>query len=349
MRLAIGLLPTGIGSLPYSNPEDAVKLVFSKFAEIPFWPQLPKKSPRENMYAQYAHNLPCARWDEQSKKLWFEVDDNTSAELAEFYEHILAENFDQFEFTSEEAAGFFAFLEMAPSLISDKTIAIKGQVTGPISFGLAVSDQNKKALIYNTELFEAIVDGLAIKARWQIRKLKELNKPVILFFDEPYLVSIGSAFANINAKKVKEYLRKVVEQAKSEDAFVGIHCCANTDWSLLLDLPIDILSLDAFEYFDNLMLYKEQLKDYLLKGGFVALGIVPTNERVFELNEEILADKATGKIFELAKVCDKDDISSQILITPACGLGSSTKAVAERALELTKRTSIRLKEGPLKS
>jgi len=348
MREKLRLLPTGIGSLPHSNPEEAVRLVFSKLPEIPFWPQLPKRSPRENMYAQYSSNLPCAQWDKENGKLWFEVGDNVSSELAKFYEYVLADELDRFALTIEEASGFYTFLELAPKLMSDKTVAIKGQITGPISFGLAVPDQNKKAIIYHDELFDAAVDGLIIKARWQIKRLAELNKPVIFFIDEPYLVSIGSSFTNLDPKRVKECLNKVVEAAKNEGAIVGTHCCANTDWSLLLELPIDILNLDAFEYFDNLLLYKKQLGDYFARGGIVALGVIPTNERIFELNDEILADKAAAEIVELAKI-SKNNVSNQIMITPACGLGSTTKKVAARALELTRKTAIRLKQGPLKA
>jgi len=346
MNKKLGLLPTGIGSLPHTDAEEAIRLVFSKLPEIPFWPQLPKRSARENMYAQYASNLPCARWDEATGSVWFEVGDNTSGELARFYEAALAGELDRFAFADDEAVGFSKFLALAPKLISNQTRAIKGQVTGPVSFGLSVTDQNKRAVIYNDELFDAIVDGLALKAKWQTKELSRLGLPVVMFFDEPYLVSIGSAFTSLDTDKVKEHLRKVVEAAREQGAITGVHCCANTDWSLLLDLPIDILSLDAFEYFDHLLLYRDQLKGFFERGGTIALGIVPTSERVFEVDYEILTHKASEEIVELSEIYG-GDVSERTLITPACGLGSTTKQVAEQALVLTREIAIRLREGPL--
>ena len=346
MKEKLGLLPTGIGSLPHVEPKEAVDLVFSKLPEIPFWPQLPKRSPKENMYAQYARGLPCARWDEESGKVWFEVADDISSELAEFYERVMADDLEPFALTPEEAAGFFEFMMTAPKLISEQTVCVKGQVTGPISFGLAVTDQNKRAVMYSDELFEAIVEGIAAKARWQVRELKRLGKPVMMFFDEPYLVSVGSAFVSIDPERVKEHLRKVIEAARQEGAITGAHCCANTDWSLLLDSPIDVLSLDAFEYFDNLMLYKDSLADYLGRGGIVALGVVPTDERTFELDVEILTNKAVDQMIRLSDAAGAD-VSGQIIVTPACGLGSTTKRVAQRALELAAAVAERLREGPL--
>ena len=46
-------LATGIGSLPHKDPNDACRLICDFFPEIPFWPQLPKRAPLENMYMQY--------------------------------------------------------------------------------------------------------------------------------------------------------------------------------------------------------------------------------------------------------------------------------------------------------
>lgn len=56
MRHAISLQPngavTGIGSLPLKNPEAAVNFVAKMCPEIPFWPQLPRRSKREPMVEQ---------------------------------------------------------------------------------------------------------------------------------------------------------------------------------------------------------------------------------------------------------------------------------------------------------
>ena len=48
----------------------------------------------------------------------------------------------------------------------------KGQVTGPISFGLIVTDQNLRASLYDEMLCDAIVKNMGMNARWQVRQLK---------------------------------------------------------------------------------------------------------------------------------------------------------------------------------
>ena len=47
-----------IGSLPYDNPKDAMKLVQNYFSEIPFWPQLAKVNKNEDMTYQFLEGMP---------------------------------------------------------------------------------------------------------------------------------------------------------------------------------------------------------------------------------------------------------------------------------------------------
>ena len=51
---------TGVGSLPQLDPRSAVSEVLSRFREIPYWPQLPRRTPLEHMYPQFAAALPGA-------------------------------------------------------------------------------------------------------------------------------------------------------------------------------------------------------------------------------------------------------------------------------------------------
>jgi hypothetical protein len=47
-------IATGIGSFPHQDEKEVFRLVFEDFSEIPFWPQLPKRSFLEGMVVQYA-------------------------------------------------------------------------------------------------------------------------------------------------------------------------------------------------------------------------------------------------------------------------------------------------------
>ncbi|MFH1352436.1 MAG: hypothetical protein ABIH68_02550 [bacterium] len=144
------ILTTGIGSLPFKNTEQAIEVV-KKF-DIPFWPQLPKKSFLENMYVQYAEGLPFARINEERQNIHFELDNPDEKELENFYEKVLSEDVDYFAISKEKASGLHAVLDKP--LPSKK---MKGQITGPVSFGLTVTDENKKPVFYHDVFKEILV------------------------------------------------------------------------------------------------------------------------------------------------------------------------------------------------
>ena len=77
---------------------------------------------------------------------------------------------------------------------------VKGHITGPISFGLTVTDQNKMASLYNETLEQVIVKALTLKGRWQSRELRRAapGAKVVMFYDEPYLHSVGSALISVS-------------------------------------------------------------------------------------------------------------------------------------------------------
>ncbi|MBN1643272.1 MAG: methionine synthase, partial [Dehalococcoidales bacterium] len=58
LNTKFGGVPAMIGSLPHEDVDKAVAVVMRYQKEIPAWPQLPKRSFRENMYAQYSEGFP---------------------------------------------------------------------------------------------------------------------------------------------------------------------------------------------------------------------------------------------------------------------------------------------------
>ncbi|HCD39333.1 MAG TPA: hypothetical protein DEQ77_11600, partial [Candidatus Omnitrophica bacterium] len=138
---------------------------------------------------------------------------------------------------------------------------------------------------------------------------------------EPYLVSIGSSFFNIKTESVVGMLNDVALAIHQEGALAGIHCCGNTDWSIVLRAGIDILNFDAYNYLDNLLLYRNELKDFSARGGILAWGIVPT------ASEEPLPAQAS--LLEKMGIQEKP-----ALITPACGLSGVSVQRAEETFAL---------------
>ncbi|MBA4380593.1 MAG: methionine synthase, partial [Anaerolinea sp.] len=283
--------------------------------------------------------------DAAKEKIYFDTRQDITSALEAFYTPILADDVGAFALRPEYAAGFYAMLETLKSpnpqsAISNPQFA-KGQVTGPISFGLTVTDQDLRASLYNEMLADAILKNAAMIARWQVRQLKTARPNVIIFVDEPYMASFGSAFISLSREQVIAMLDEVFEAIHAEGGLAGVHCCANTDWGVLLATKVDILNLDAYGYIENLALYPIELRAFLDKGGAVAWGIVPNNEEIYRVTTEGLAQRLRDGFRLLSKKAaargvsiQPEEFDTRSMIVPACGLGSTSIDVADKVFEV---------------
>lgn len=319
MKIKGKFLTTGIGSFPHLDAKESVNAVCANF-DIPFWPQLPKLGFKENMYVQFAEGLPSIVIDDKNRKVYVDSSKDLSEELGRLYEIYLSEDYDVLGVSKGFAAGFYEFLRSAGDIKADY---IKGHVTGPVSFGLSVVDERGRSIIYNETLKEAFVKLLEIKSAWQIQRLKDISKNIIIFIDEPYLTGFGSSYVNIEKQDVILMLNSLIDKIHSKNALSGIHCCGNTDWSLLTETGVDIINFDAYSYSEGLSLYPKELAAFLKRGGYLAWGIVPTSDSVLNENGDSLLNRIDGEFKKLDKKgVSRDILLSNSLITPSCGMGT---------------------------
>ena len=340
-------ITTLIGSVPHTQAGEICQQIVDQ-VDIPIWPQLPRRDFREGIYVQYAASLPRVLIDEAAQTIRLDTSGDMSPDLEVFYEHYLADDLDYFGLSPEFAAGFY---DLLPILDQTPGKWVKGHVVGPLTFGLTVVDQDRRAVFYNDMLVDVIVKNMAMNARWQVRTLQNFRPNVILFVDEPYLGSWGSAYVSIDRDQAAVALNGIFDAIHHEGGLAGVHCCANTDWSILLGTRVDILNLDAYGYLESLTLYPSELRDFLDRGGLVAWGIVPNDETIESITAESLARRLQAGIHQ---VCEKaaarditmfpDEFKTRSLITPACGLGSTSVEISNIVLTLLAKTGKLMKE-----
>ena len=351
MPLQPKCLATTVGSLPLDDAREATQLILTYTPQIPAWVQLAKR-PQEGMLIQFNQGLPGIRKSDQ--KMYFDTEvPEFNDEVSHFYEDYLAAidnhspNLDPFSLTPEYAEGFSAFIE-ALNQSDTRPIALKGQITGPFTLATSLTDEKGKSAFYHPQLRDIVVKTLALKAAWQIQKLHLFDVPVIISLDEPSLVGFGSsAYLGITANEVQKDLNEIITLIHSEKAYVAVHCCENTDWSMLLEADIDILSFDAYSFFEKVLLYAEPLKTFIDRGGILAWGLIPTSSSEHIQNETIssLIDKWESHVQHLAhKGFDTTKVIEQSLITPSCGAGSLSVDDALRVLHLLQGVSRELQE-----
>ncbi len=340
-------LATGIGSFPHARAEDAVHVILNAIPDAPVWPQLPATGMNEQMEAQYSEGLPRVVFDREKQRMYIDTSGDTSLDLATFYENFLADNVEYFKITPAFSKGLYA-MEAALKAAGGHRPLVKLQTTGPLTFGLTIVDENKRAIYYNPEFNDVVVKGLVMKCRWQIRRFRPLAKNLICFVDEPILSAFGSStYMGVSRDDVVAKLKEVIEAIQAEGALAGVHCCGNTEWSILIDAGADIISFDAFDFSHTVALYPEPMRRHLETGKVLAWGVVPTNSAKLQSQTPAsLLAKFNEGVTGLAKAAklDRALVVQQAMVTPSCGTGSLPVADSERAFDFLARISRGLRE-----
>ena len=331
-------LPTIIGSMPHTDPSQACSLITHYLKDIPAWPQLPQRSFLENMYAQFSQGFPGVELKENSISI--DRSQDMDKPLEKLYSAYLNNDADKYPISPEYAAGLHEFLSwkhLAPR-------AVKGQITGPVTWGMTVTDDSHQPVIYDDVLGDAVTKLLQLKASWQEKQLSLICRNTIIFVDEPYMAAFGSVGMTLSREKVISLLEEVF---KGISGLKGVHCCGNTDWSVLLNTSADIISFDTYNYAQSLTLYPKEIKKFLDKGGTIAWGIVPNNEE--SLGGETVSS-LKDRLEEAMAPFTRNGIPfrqliRQGLLTPSCGLASlPTEEAATRVLELLTGLSAMLRK-----
>ena len=345
-------LSTAIGSMPFEDKDYAVG-VSLKSMDAPIWPQLPKLGLLEQMEVQYSENMPCAVVDTEKNRLFFQTDVDYSEKFAAFYEAYMSatdpdsgtKDFSSMAISEKYSKGLYALLGTLKKE-GKKRPWLKVQSTGPITFALSIVDENKRAMYYNEEFRDVITKSIIMKSRWQVQQFKSFAENIICFLDEPILSAFGSStYVSVKREDVVSILNESIEAIHAEGAVVGIHCCGNTEWSILIDAGVDIVNFDAFEYGDTIAIYADSVKAHLNRGGVLAWGVVPTSSKIMEQTVESLEKKLEEGIDLLAsKGIDRNLIIRQAMISPSCGTGSLSTAEAEKVFSLMAGLTKRMKE-----
>ena len=326
------LLPMPLGSMPHLNAERAWEITLRQFPEIPAWPQLPGRSFLENMYTQFSEGFPGIIL--QNDRIFVDRTFDLDCEVEQLCINYLADDLDAFKIKEEHAAGLW---KTKDALRDHAPIALKGQVTGPVSWGLMVVDQDRRPILYDDILGDLVARHLRMKAAWQESFLRQFTDQTIIMVDEPYMSSFGSAYVALDRPVVLELLEEVFAGI---NGLSGVHCCGNTDWGLLLDTSVDILSLDAFQYAETLSLYPEQLGAFLARGGMIAWGIVPSGEELVTETADTLLERFERAIANLEnKGLRRESLLESGFITPSCGAGRLLPALAEQVVAMARQVS----------
>jgi hypothetical protein len=302
MKLIGNCQTTAMGIMPHTDVDQAIKLALS--LDIPFWPQLPKVNYFEDMYAQISEHFPGITIDSEKRMVFFSIDKFYS-DFEEYMPHWEEETF--FRLSPQYSVVFHRFLEEDLSGFS----YVRGQSIGPVSYGLKILDEINKPMIYYDEVRQIIFDFVAKKLQAQLNEMKQVHPGAFVWVDEPGLEMIFMAMTGYPSDKASEDYALFLENLPGP---TGVHLCGNPDWSFLLQLKLDVLSLDILSRGHIFSRYSDDIKQFLDRGGIISWGITPT---LFEEYEKENVESMITLVETLWQDLDRSGIPYEQLISQA--------------------------------
>ncbi|MCG8351883.1 MAG: hypothetical protein MI924_29305 [Chloroflexales bacterium] len=332
-------LPIARGGLPHNSPPQAVGVLLKMMPALVTWPKLPHRSFREQSYVQSAIGFPGLVIDNSIKRAYVQqtIAKREIDRLALAY---LRDEVSYGALTSEEAAGLTELLRSIKSGFKGR--AIKGQLVGPISLALQLTDEQQRPLVYDPMLLEALAQHLALRAAWQTAQLAAHAKDIIICLDEPFLDIFKSPFCPLNWEFALDLLEQV---------FAGIKGCRGlatsgaVDWTAVFQSSVDLIILDAYYHSTALLESSAALQAFLERSGIIAWGLIPADEDLLKQETPSMLLNRFDRLldeFEEAGI-ERNQILKASLISTNDNLDHLPIPVAEQALQTCAEVSERLR------
>lgn len=333
MKLEGNCMTTAMGIMPHKDLEKALQLALS--LDIPFWPQLPRLSFYEDMYVQLSEYFPGISLDMEQRVVRFSLEQLYTG-LEDYTARWEDPSF--FNLSPQYSAVYHRFLEQDLSEYK----YIRGQSIGPVSFGLKILDADQKPMIYYDEVREIIFDFVSRKLQAQYDEMKAVHPAPFVWVDEPGLEMIFMAFTGYTSEKAAADYRSFLESFPGPK---GVHLCGNPDWSFLLNLDLDILSIDVLARGHIFSRYREEIKSFIERGGIISWGITPTLSEEFRQES---VESMAGRLEELWAYLGEGGISrrqilKQAWLAPArcCLINPDGDETVESSFKLLRELSAR--------
>ena len=336
MPIPGNLLTTAMAVMPHRDIDRALDMALS--LDIPFWPQLPLYSYYEDMYVQASEHFPGIVLNVEKRTLRFSTEKFLN-EVEEAMSHF--DEPDYFDVSQAYSAVYHRFLGID---LSERP-AIRGQLEGPISFGFNIKDENDRPILFDDTVRPWMLEFMAKRVNVQLARLQKRNPNAFMFVDEPglqFLFSAMAGYSDQTALQDMEAFFSMIDRPR------GVHLCGNPDWDFLLNLDLDILSLDIYSNGEIFASYAKSIGRFLERGGVLVWGIVPTNKEPFEeegleslINRlDLLWTSLQGKGIE------KNFLFSRSLLSPAtcCLVNPDGETTVEKAFQMIQRLSSMLRE-----
>jgi hypothetical protein len=319
---------TGIGSLPGTDPVEAVRLVLGEVPELPYLPELPGRGFGADLIGRTGALLVDfpVEWQPHG----WTVTSHSGRDQARARDHLNRD----LDAVTEQAQG---------------VALLKVSVCGPMTLGAALELPNLHKVLTDHGAFRDLAGSLAEGTRLLLAELGSRlpGTAFVLQVDEPSLPQVlsGQVPTPSGYGTVRSLPRSVAGPALTallEVAPPGsrvVHCCAaDVPYDLLASSGASAVSVDAGLITDA---HLDAIGELVEGGVSVWLGVFPGTDAV------ISADAARERIHGLWSKLgfDPNLLSGAVVPTPSCGLAGASMPYVRRVMAALTEVGRSLRDG----
>ena len=319
---------TGVGSLPGTDPAEAVRMVLGTLPDLPFLPELPARGRHGDLAGRSAALLAGLPVDLQPAGWRLTTGRSRDGARAR---DLLSYDLDALQ----EAA--------------DAPPALKLQCAGPWTLAALLELPRGDRVLADAgavdDLAQSLAEGLSRHLADVAARLPGTR--LVLQLDEPSLPAVlgggiptASGFGRLRApaaSRAVEVLASVLAVAET----TVVHCCApQVPIALLRKAGAGAVSLDA-----TLLTPRDDdaVGEAVESGMGLLLGVVPSVDApLSDLTATMEPVRALWRRLGMAP----ERLPETVVVTPTCGLAGASPGHARRALEASARIAQRLAEAP---
>lgn len=318
---------TGIGSLPGTDPAEAIKLALGELPDLPFLPELPARGPGAELVGR-----GCALLVDLPAELQphgWTLASNPGRDLARARDYLERD----LDLLTELAAG---------------VPVLKVQVPGPLTLAAVVELPNLHKVLTDLGAFADLAESLTEGVRLHLAALAARlpGTELVLQVDEPALPAVlaGQVPTPSGYGTVRALAAPVAEETLGSLLAVApagcrvVHsCAAEVPFGLLAAAGADAVSVDALLLADRQL---DGLGEFLDSGGSLWLGVLPGVDAPITLAE---ARSAVRTLWDKLGFGPRL-LAERVVVTPSCGLAGASPGYVRRALSILRDTAAALSE-----
>ncbi|NJL35083.1 MAG: hypothetical protein HC893_16040 [Chloroflexaceae bacterium] len=335
-------LHTAPGGLPHTSAIEALSLLRSVAPTVLSCPRLPRRSANERAFVQAMQGFPGLVSRADDTRILVE-----RADLEARLEHLgLAYLSRQNSIAALDADYSVALGELLRQAeLRARPTIVTYHLPGPVSLGLHLTDDQQRPLMYDEELFEAMVQYLALRMSWLSARLSTAADQVVIMLHEPFLSALDSPFSPLGWQDALDLLDRVANDAGG-DVWLNIGNYTPENWPDLLQTSLSGLAFNTVQLV-HLTQIPAELRQFCERGGVLIWRLVPTEHEaaVQHATVEHMAAEIDQTLAQMdAAGLPTEQIVQASLISPTNELDHLSVPTAEQALRMGAALSALLRE-----